>query len=178
MPKTENGHGSNTRITKKVSAALDHLIDGSAKTDTDAARKAGMHHETLRRALRKPHVIAEVRQRIDQRLGGLALSKAAARLIHLIDQADSEYVQLDASKHVLAIGGVKPKSDGLPAGGGGGISLNITFKHVVQGSIGAPSVQPQIVDAQVIDDEGSTRPERVLAEALPEPDEGGTGSKR
>lgn len=59
-------------------------------------------------------------------LGGGTVLRAAARMNSLLT-AESEYVQLDASKHVLAIAGIKPKEQG--AAGGGRVSVTFNLQH-------------------------------------------------
>lgn len=84
------------RIGRKLGRALNEIVHG-APSITAAAERVGMTREGLSLALGKPHVIAELerRVRIQQAARG---AKAMFRLEHLMDNARSEYVQLEAAK--------------------------------------------------------------------------------
>jgi hypothetical protein len=95
----------------KVRAAIELLVSGKVKTITAAAQHATVQlsRERLSRALSEPHIAEYLRTRA-ARVVGIASGRAAARLVELIDSG-SEHVSFDASKHVLAIAGIKPASD-------------------------------------------------------------------
>src|ERR1700722_6320160 len=93
-------------IPKKIKAACDAIISGQAKTVTDAAALAGISREYLSRQLGEPHVQEHLRQKAARNVA-IASGRASARIGELID-AGSEHVSFDASKHVLAIAGIKP----------------------------------------------------------------------
>lgn len=106
-------------VPKKVRTACDAIVSGHAKTVTDAAAHAGISREYLSRQLSKPHVAEYLRQKA-ARTVAIASGRASARIGELID-ASSEHVSFDASRHVLAIAGIKPAADP-------NVSLNIELK--------------------------------------------------
>jgi hypothetical protein len=93
-------------VPKKVRAACDALVSGDAKTITAAAEQAGLSREYLSRQFSKSHVVDFLRSKA-ARTVAIAAGRASARMTELID-ADSENVSFDASKHVLALAGIKP----------------------------------------------------------------------
>jgi hypothetical protein len=97
------------RIPPRVRDAINELVYGREKTITAAAEKVGLSRERLSRALSEPHIAEHLRTSA-AKVVGLASGRAAARLAELID-AGSEHVSFDASKHVLAIAGIKPATD-------------------------------------------------------------------
>jgi hypothetical protein len=97
------------RVPPRVADAIHELVYGRARTITAAAEKVGLTRERLSRALSEPHIAEYLRTRA-ARVVGIASGRAAARLVELIDSG-SEHVSFDASKHVLAIAGIKPASD-------------------------------------------------------------------
>ena len=68
-----------------------------------------MSESHLSTALRKPEIQAFIANKARETIATGAL-RASARVLELVDAA-SEHVSLDASKHVLAIEGIKPASD-------------------------------------------------------------------
>lgn len=102
--------GKPARISPAVRKAVQLLLTGECKTQKAAAERAGISPVWLCLQLKKPAVevfIAnEARKTIAQ-----GQMRASARLLELID-ASSEHVSLDATKHTLAIGGIRPPDDG------------------------------------------------------------------
>jgi hypothetical protein len=97
-------------IPKTVHAAIDALLDGSAKNLTQAAQRAGCSREYLSRFLsRRPDAVAFMQQRAARTLG-VASTVAAARMASLI-HAESEHVSYRAAEHVLGVSGIKPARD-------------------------------------------------------------------
>lgn len=108
LPTLQDDNASGRpRISRKVSAAIDAMLNGEAKTITAAAETVGLARETLSRALSRPHVQAEMQARVDKLLKGASVVRAAAVLGHLLD-AGSEHVRLKAAELVLAINGHRP----------------------------------------------------------------------
>jgi hypothetical protein len=106
------------RISSRMQKVLT-LLATKGMTQREAAKQGGMTEAYLSTALRKPQIqvfIARVaRQNIQ-----LGMLRASKRVIELVD-AESEHVSLDASKHVLAIEGIKPRADAQ-------VSVNIDIK--------------------------------------------------
>lgn len=109
-PSTLPELGKRERIPPKIAAAVRLLVSGECKTQKLAAERVGMNATYLCEALTKPKIQAfiarETRKTITQ-----GTMRASARLLELVDAA-SEHVSLDASKHVLAIEGIKPVENG------------------------------------------------------------------
>lgn len=137
------------RITRKLAAAIDALLEGSAKTQKDAAKLADMSPAQLCRALKKPHVQQYIDSAIKQHFNGLAKLSASARMSKLIDAA-SEQVAFNAADRVMRIAGVAGESErGI---GGGGIALQIVFKHH-----GGPGIAAQgvLIEASATECQGA-----------------------
>lgn len=96
------------QIPKRVREAID-LLARRKMTVTAAAQKVGLSREYLSRSIGEPHV-AEYLRRKAGRIVAVGAVRAATREIELID-SPSEHVSHDASKHVLAIAGIKPSND-------------------------------------------------------------------
>lgn len=179
MPKNKNGTGRDPQPpSKKLLAAIDAMMSGNAKTQAEAAEIAGMAAESLSRALKKKHVIELIQERVRNQLKTVGVLKATANLERLALQADSEYVQADCTKHILAIAGVRGTADGSRTGGGagGGIHLNIVLNGQSAAQIGAQDVQSRIIDGQALDINAQTRGGNYLDTVAGGRDEGGEGS--
>jgi hypothetical protein len=107
------------RITDKVRRAIDLMVSGSTKTISAAAEQVGMHHDSLSRALSKPHVTEFLRQRVLRHLA-IAAARAGAVKGELLD-SDNEMVRDRASSFVLGLAGIQPATS--PS-----INLNIEAK--------------------------------------------------
>jgi predicted DNA-binding protein (UPF0251 family) len=107
------------RISKRLQEAIRLLMTPECKTQRDAAKKLGMSETYLSEALRKPEtrVFIERTARENVAIGTL---RASTVMIDLID-CDSSSTRFDASKHVLAIAGIKPSADTQ-------VSVNIDIK--------------------------------------------------
>jgi hypothetical protein len=97
------------RLSKKLSAAIDALFDGTGKNITEAAAVAGIARETLSRAMKLPHVREEIRERTERQLTGKTLARAAGKLHQLLD-AQSENVQFRATELALELNGFGAKN--------------------------------------------------------------------
>lgn len=147
MPKTVAGHGSDPKPpSPKVRRAIEALLHGEAKTQREAAEIAGMNRQALCTALKRPLTAQYVQQQIKQRISTVGALKAAGSLEHLSVNAESEAVRADVSKHLLAIGGVKPTADRRP-GESSGIVVNINLSSLS----GAEGVHMRDVTPQVIE---------------------------
>jgi hypothetical protein len=107
------------RISKRVSAAIDLMVDGECKKICDAAAKVGLARESLSRALSKPHIAEFMRQKVARSLA-LASARAGAVKQELLD-CDNAMVRDRASTFVLGLAGIQP--DTAPS-----LSLNIEMK--------------------------------------------------
>jgi hypothetical protein len=106
-------------VSKRLRHAIDLLQRGECKDIKAAAERIGMARESLSRALRLPHVQVFIARSARETIA-LGALRASGRTIELMD-AGSEHVSLDASKHVLAIAGIKPTADAQ-------VSVNIDIK--------------------------------------------------
>ena len=109
------------RVTSRQARLVDRLVAKGCSI-TEAAAEAGYAsgergRVTASKALRLPHVQQYMIERVGEALG-LNATVAAAKLLHLARGAKSEYVQLEASKDILARAGFKPpdRHMHLPAG--------------------------------------------------------------
>jgi hypothetical protein len=94
------------RVPKRIAEVVRLLLTGECRTQKAAAERVGMNETYLSEALRKPHIRMFIERRTRETIANGTL-RASARLVELID-AGSEHVSADVSKHVLAIGGIKP----------------------------------------------------------------------
>jgi hypothetical protein len=102
--------GKRVRIPPKIAKAVQLLLTGECKTQKAAAERVGLNASYLCEALTKPKIQAFIARETRRTIQSGAM-RASARLLELVD-ASSEHVSLDASKHVLAIEGIKPPNEG------------------------------------------------------------------
>jgi hypothetical protein len=98
------------RISKALRQALNLLASGECKTQKAAAERAGLSEQHMSRMLNRAEIQVFIAQRARKTIAQGVL-RASARVIELVD-ASSEHVSLDASKHILAIEGIKPVEQG------------------------------------------------------------------
>jgi len=106
-------------LTKKQKALVDTLVSEGG-TIKEAALTAGYSQghggESGRvvasKTLRLSHVQKYMRQQMMMSFG-MASHKAFNRMVHLLDHASSEHVQLEASKEILNRGGFTPPKTGI-----------------------------------------------------------------
>lgn len=118
------------QLTDKQKALVDTLVSEGG-TIKDAALAAGYSQghggESGRvvasKTLRLPHVQEYMRQQIMMSFG-MASPKAFKRMVDLVDHANSEHVQLEASKEILNRGGFAPPKAGINLQTGE-VSINI-----------------------------------------------------
>lgn len=127
-------------ISKRLRKVIDLLVSGECKTQKAACTRIGMHPDHVCRELKKPQVQAFIARRTRETISAGTM-RASARLIELVD-ANSEHVSLDASKHVLAIEGIRPPNDS---------SVNVNVGVSVGYVIDLSGAQPT---ARVIDGTG------------------------
>jgi phage terminase small subunit len=106
------------RISKRMQQALGYLATKGVN-QREAAKLAGISEYHLSRELKKPQIQVFIARRARQNIQ-LGVLRASARINELVDGA-SEHVSLDASKHILAIEGIKPRADAQ-------VSVNIDIK--------------------------------------------------
>jgi hypothetical protein len=109
----------NKRIPKRIAEVVNLLVTGECKTIKAAAERANMHPNYVSGALKKPEIRVFIERCARETIANGTM-RASARLIELLD-ASSEHVSLDASKHMLAIAGIKPSADAQ-------VSVNIDIK--------------------------------------------------
>jgi PAB1-binding protein PBP1 len=105
-------------ISKRMQQVLTNLAT-KGLSQREAAKLAGMSEYHLSRELKKPQIQVFIARTARQNIQ-IGVLRASKRVLELID-ADSEHVSLDASKHVLAIEGIKPSADTQ-------VSVNIDIK--------------------------------------------------
>jgi hypothetical protein len=107
------------RISKRLAEAVRLITTGECATQKAAAERVGMNYTHLCEAMKKPHVRVFIERRARETIAA-GMMRASARLNQLVDAA-SEHVSFDASKHVLALAGIKPSPDTQ-------VSVNIELK--------------------------------------------------
>ena len=107
------------RIAPRIRQVVELLVSGECKTQKAAAERAGLHPDYVCRELKKPQVRVFIERSARESIAAGTM-RASARLVELLD-AGSEHVSLDASKHMLAIAGIKPTADAQ-------VSVNIDIK--------------------------------------------------
>jgi hypothetical protein len=98
------------RFSAKLRDALDNLVYRGQKP-ADACASAGIHCDSLRKALKRPDVLAYLNQQYE-----VVRTQARARTIHraeeLADNAQSEHVRFQANEWLAAIDGIAPVARG------------------------------------------------------------------
>jgi hypothetical protein len=107
------------RIPKRIAEVVHLLVTGECKTIKAAAERTNMHPNYVSGALKKPEIRVFIERAARETIANGTM-RASARLVELLD-AGSEHVSLDASKHMLAIAGIKPTADAQ-------VSVNIDIK--------------------------------------------------
>jgi hypothetical protein len=136
-PKQREPRPPSRRMQKVLTA-----LATKGMTQREAAKQAGMSETYLSSALRKPEIQVFIARKMRQTIAIGAL-RASSRLVELIDGA-SEHVSLDASKHALAIEGIKPTHDAQ-------VSVNIDIKagYVIDLRDELRDVTPGAIDARL-----------------------------
>jgi hypothetical protein len=98
--------GSPKRISKKLRAAIDAMVNGDCKSIREAAEKVGLVRESLSRALSKPHVAQHLREKVLRHLA-IAAARAGSTKVELLDSAN-EMVRDRASTFVLGLADIQP----------------------------------------------------------------------
>lgn len=133
------------RISKRLRQAIDLLAKGRSLTQKAAAEACGLTAEHLSRSLRKDHVRAFLTRRTRETIAVGAL-RAGERVVELIDSG-SEHVSLDASKHILAIEGIRPPADAQAV-----VNVNISPGYVINMNSPRPTErrlsEPAVIDAK------------------------------
>jgi hypothetical protein len=135
------------RIPAKISQIVDWLVTGACKNQQAACERANLDPSYVSRELRKVHVRVFAERRARETIANGTM-RASARVLELLD-ASSEHVSFEASKHVLAIAGIKPTADAQ-------VSVNIDIKagYVIDLTDSAKSVtDTQLTRGPVIDHE-------------------------
>jgi len=127
LPATQDQTKKLRPVSKKTRTAIEALLTGRARTQGEAAEIAGMDRTSLVRALKKPNATATINDMIRERVGTYGFLMASATAERLMQHAESEYVQADIAKTILAVNGVKPTQDRAQSAGQG-ISLTIVMR--------------------------------------------------
>lgn len=161
-------------IRKKVRDAVELYATGQADTIQEAADRVGMRREALSRAFNREDVQRLLHDRLNSFRTIHAKTRAQAAVVFLSERAKSEDIRLRASQWIEQTTGVVAASAGTrgdpTAGlGGGTIVLNIAFKHVQTGQIGAPHAHQTEAIAQIVEVPAQSEPARILAKVADEP---------
>lgn len=134
--------GRRVRIPPKIAKAVRLLLTGECKTQKAAAERVGMNATYLSEVLTKPKIQAFIARETRRNIQHGAM-RASARLVELVDAA-SEHVSLDASKHVLAIEGIRPPDQGQVS-----VSVGVSVGYVIDLSGKAPAVVDHVEAVKV-----------------------------
>jgi AraC-like DNA-binding protein len=94
------------RIPKRIAQAVELLLTGECTTQKAAAERVNLSPHHLSKMLARDYVRVFCERRARQTIAAGQM-RASRRLVELID-AGSEHVSLDATKHMLGIGGIAP----------------------------------------------------------------------
>jgi hypothetical protein len=133
------------RIPPKIAKAVHLLLTGECKTQKAAAERVGMNASYLCDALTKPKIQAFIARETRRNIQNGAI-RASARLMELVD-AQSEHVSLDASKHVLAIEGIRPPDQGQVS-----VNVGVSVGYVIDLSGQASNPSATVIDARLTRD--------------------------
>src|SRR5215204_3233277 len=116
--------GKPKQLSKRVKTAIRAILAGDVKTQKEACALTGLNESHFSEQLLSPagRVFIE-RERRKTIVGGSL--RAARRLNSLVDAA-SEHVSFDASRHILAIEGIKPSPDAAVS-----VSIDIKAGYVI-----------------------------------------------
>lgn len=122
-------------ISKRLRKVIDLLLSGECKTQKAACERVGMHPDHVSRELAKPRIQAFIASESRKTIARGQM-RASARLLELVDAA-SEHVSLDASKHVLAIEGIRPPDQGQVS-----VNVGVSVGYVIDlsGGQAAPTI--------------------------------------
>ncbi len=171
MAKNAQGHGSTARLTALALRVVDEVMTGKHHSVQSVADAAACSKRAVYAILSKELTQAEIRRRASRDVTVL-LPKAVQTLGALLD-CNSSYSRMDASRELLALGGVRSEAaGGLSAGP---ITLTIQLTHtspsaggvVIEGQ--SREVEPAAVDYQPAVPADSDR----AAEPVPAPVEAG-----
>jgi hypothetical protein len=129
------------RISPKIAKAVNFLLAGECRTQKAAAERIGVSATYLCTQLKKPAVEAFIARRTRETIAQGKM-RASVRLIELLD-ASSEHVSLDASKHVLAIEGIRPPDQSQV-----NVNVGVSVGYVIDLS----GSQASVIDAKVTHD--------------------------
>jgi hypothetical protein len=107
------------RIPRRIAEVCHLLLTGECKTVKAAAKRIGMNPNYVYTALKKPEIRVFIARRARENLAAGTM-RASARLLDMLD-AKSERVVFEASRHVLAIDGIKPAAEAQ-------VSVNIELR--------------------------------------------------
>jgi hypothetical protein len=134
-------------VSPLVMAAIELLATRECTTKTDAAARVGMTREGLSKALKKPHVIAYMQQRIVEGLG-LSAVRAERRVAEIMENDSNLMAAFNATRFALAVGaGIRAEQSQAPVNVNVAVGYVIKLKHIEQdGPLGAVvDVKPAVL---------------------------------
>ena len=134
------------RIPKHIIRACELLASGECRTVTAAAERVGVTREWLSRLMQRSHIQAFIARKSRENIQR-GMLRASHRVVELIDAA-SEHVSLDASKHVLAIEGIRPPDQGQVS-----VNVGVSVGYVIDLSGNAGNPSATTIDARVTHDD-------------------------
>lgn len=134
------------RISKRMRKVLTDLATKGI-TQREAANRAGMNESHLSRELRKPQIQAFIARKCRETIQ-VGTLRASNRILELVD-ASSEHVSLDASKHILAIEGIRPPDQGQV-----NVNVGVSVGYVIDLSGNTPHPSATVIDARLTQPDG------------------------
>jgi len=130
------------RINPKIAKAVNLILTGECTTQKAAAERIGVSATYLCTQLKKPAIEAFIARESRKNIARGQM-RASARLLELVD-ASSEHVSLDASKHVLAIEGIRPPDQGQVS-----VNVGVSVGYVIDLSGNTANPSATTIDARV-----------------------------
>lgn len=127
-------------LSRRVRRAIDLIATRKAATQKAAADAVGLHPDSLCRALRTTAAQVFLEQRARQTIA-VASARASERMVELVD-ASSEHVSLDAAKHVLAIGNIRPPESGSHVS----VNVGVSVGYVIDLTPGQSAAPERVID--------------------------------
>lgn len=126
--------GKPRRVPKKIKHAVRLMLTGEVTQVKAAAERVGLSREHLSKSLAMPHVQVFIDHETRKTISAGKL-RAGARLLELMD-SQSEHVSLDATKHTLAIEGIRPPENGSHVNVNVGVSVGyvVKLRHIDEGA--------------------------------------------
>lgn len=138
-PKGARNRKLNPKVERAIEIIEDCIDKGQDIVIANIAQAVGLQRQALSKAVHREDIAARFAAKARSKLGGATMLRAASRMSRLID-AESENLQFEASRHVLAIAGIKPRDS--TSAGAGRVSVVFNLSHAQPGLVNVtPAMQ-------------------------------------